>query len=82
MNKSFIKVDRAGNQGTKESGNLEKKENGQFNKEEGEGGEKEMVRMLVTLNNETKKQKAVLWLLLGNELLMYTTIQMDFDSII
>ena len=82
LNKYSIKEGRPGNQGTKESGNQEKKENGQLDEEEGEGGEEEMMKMLVTSSNETKKQKAGLWLLLGNELLMCTTTWMDFDSII
>ena len=82
MNKYSIQEGRPGNQGTKESGNQAKKENGQLDEEEGEGGEEEMMKMLVTSSNETKKQKAGLWLLLGNELWMCTTTWMDFDSII
>ena len=58
LNKYSIQEGRPGNQGTKESGNQAKKENGQLDEEEGEGGEEEMMKMLVTSSNETKKQKA------------------------
>ena len=58
LNKYSIQEGRPGNQGTKESGNQAKKENGQLDEEEGEGGEEEMMKMLVTSSNETKKRKA------------------------